>query len=138
MSATKLLSAAEILAAPDVQMERVEVPEWGGSLYVREFSAGQREQFDDLLTAGADGEDEGEVKADTRNVRCRVVALTACDDKGQLLFTVEQATALATKSNAAISRVWDVAARLNRLRAKDRDDEKKESATPQSAGSPTA
>jgi hypothetical protein len=139
MSATKLLTAADILAAVDYQIELVPVPEWGGSVYVREFSAAHREQFDTLLTAGADDEGEGgEVKADVRNVRCRVVALTVCDVKGDLLFTVEQAEQLATKSDAAVGRVWEVAARLNKLRRKDREDEKKGSATPPSGASPTA
>lgn len=129
----KTLSADEILKVKDIKIEAVDVPEWGGRVFVREFSAKGREEFDRLLVGDGDGEE-----LDTRNIRARVVALAACDEKGRTLFTVDQAEALADKSNAAIDRVYDRAAALNKLRKKDADLEKKESAPPPPAGSPTA
>lgn len=115
----KILSAEDILNAKDVKVEAVEVPEWGGSVYVREFSAAVRDQFDALLSDGDADE------PDLTNVRARVIALTACDAGGKLLFTIEQAEALGAKSNGAVSRVYDAAAKLNKLRKSDHDGEKK-------------
>lgn len=139
MSAIKVLSAADILNADDARIVFVEVPEWRGGVHVREFSAAQREEFDSLLNAGAEDAGEGdEVKADTKNIRARVVALTACDAAGVRLFTVDQAEKLAAKSDVAIGRVFEAAAKLNKLRRIDREDEKKESADPQSGDSGTA
>jgi hypothetical protein len=128
----KTLTADDIFKLKDIKVEPVDVPEWGGRVHVREFSAEGREQFDELLAAGGDGEE-----LDLKNFRARVVALCACDEKGRLLFTLAQVGQLAGKSNAAIDRVFDRAAALNRLRKKDVDAEKKESADPPSGDSPT-
>jgi hypothetical protein len=57
-----------------------------------------------------------------------LIRLTACDETGKPLFTLDQAEALAEKSNSAIDRVYDKAAALNKLRKKDNEVEKKESA----------
>lgn len=129
----KTLTAEQILSANDVKLELVEVPEWGGAVYVRQMSARAREEFDSLLIGDGDGEE-----LDTKNVRARVVALTACDETGKPIFTIDQAESLAEKSNEAIDRVYDKAAGLNKLRKKDNEVEKKESATPPSGASPTA
>ena len=130
----KVLSADDILGAKDVKLDSVDVPEWGGRVYVREFSARVREEFEEALY----GDRDDDAPPDQKNVRARVVALAACDATGKALFTLDQAAALAEKSNDALARVYDRAAALNRLRAKDRTDEKKESAAPPPAGSPTA
>jgi hypothetical protein len=129
----KTLTADEIFKVKDIKIEPVDVPEWGGRVFVRQFSAKVREEFDSLLVGDGEGDE-----LDTENLRCRVVALACCDEKGKLLFTVEQAALLAEKSNDAIDRVYDKAAALNKLRKKDVEIEKKESATPPTADSPTA
>lgn len=123
MKKSKTLTAEQILSANDVKLELVEVPEWGGAVYVRQMSARAREEFDALLLGDGDGEE-----LDTKNVRARVIALAACDETGKPLFTLNQAEALAEKSNDAIDRVYDKAAALNKLRKKDNEVEKKESA----------
>jgi hypothetical protein len=115
----KLLTAEDILKANDIKIEAVEVPEWGGTVHVRQFSAAVRDQFDALISSG-DGDEP-----DLTNVRGRVLALSVCDPDGKPLFTLEQAEALGAKSDAAIARVYDAAAKLNKLRKSDHDGEKK-------------
>lgn len=117
----KVLSADDILGAKDVKLDSVDVPEWGGRVYVREFSARVREEFEELLH----GDRDDDAPPDLKNIRARVVVLAACDSAGQALFTLDQAAALAEKSNDALTRVYDRAAALNKLRAKDRESEKK-------------
>lgn len=118
----KLLTANDILAAKDTKIELVDVPEWGGAVHVRQFTAAQRDEFDALLFPNPD---EADPKPDTSNLRAKVVALAACDANGRPLFTLEQLEQIAAKSDAPVSRIYEAAARLNRLRKSDRDAEKK-------------
>lgn len=117
---SKILSAEDILKANDIKVEAVEVPEWGGTVHVRQFSAAVRDQFDALLSGNGENDEP-----DLTNVRGRVLALAVCDPDGKPLFTLEQAEALGAKSDAAIARVYDAAAKLNKLRKSDHDGEKK-------------
>ena len=41
-----LLSRDDILGSDDLRLERVDVPEWNGVLYVRVMTAGERDQFE--------------------------------------------------------------------------------------------
>jgi len=94
------LTRSDILQADDLPpAEKVDVPEWGGTVYVRAISAMELEDF---TTAD-----------NPKNVRGRFAALTVCDADGKRIFKDEDGAALGTKSMAALNRVWAVAARLN-------------------------
>lgn len=98
------LSRDAILAAKDVTMEVVEIPEWGGSVNVRVMTAGDRDAF------------EAEVQGrGMERIRSRLAIRTVCDDAGQPLFTLEDEAKLSEKSAAALSRIFNVAARINHL-----------------------
>ena len=45
----KLLSRDEILAASDLTKELVEVPEWGGSVYVRAMTGTERDSYEESV-----------------------------------------------------------------------------------------
>lgn len=105
------LSRDMILGADDLQRSVVPVPEWGGEVYVRMLTGGERELFEQWAMAERDGG-----RAQTpRNVRARLAALTLCDAEGRNLFTLADVEALAAKASAPLERVFDVAWRLNRL-----------------------
>ena len=72
---TALLSKEAILAAQDVVTELVEVPEWGGSVRVRGLTGAERDAFEGE-TIQRNGRD---VKTNTRNLRARLVVLSACE-----------------------------------------------------------
>lgn len=97
------LSRDAILAADDLPRELVEVPEWGGSVWVGTMSGRDRDEFERLVTAG------------TENARARLALVCLQDDAGQRLFTPDDVAALGAKSSAALTRVAQVALRLNRL-----------------------
>ena len=108
------LTREAILSAEDAPLEAVDVPEWGGTLYVRSMNGIERDSFDSWLV---------EVPADERtNQRGRIVALCACDAEGARLFTDDDINALGHKSAEALSRVADTAMRLNALSASDVED----------------
>lgn len=119
-----ILDKLAILAATDFQKELVEVPEWGGSVYVRSLMGTERDTFENVIAR--EGVDEA---AD--NFRARLSALCMCDEVGKRLFDDADAEALGKKSAKALSRVFDVAMELNGMGGKNLDDaEKKSEANP--------
>lgn len=100
-----LLTREQILKTDDLPRETVEVPEWGGSVCVRTLTAAERDRFELQF---ADSKDKGR----PRLLRAPLVALTACDETGKPIFSVEDIAALAAKSSAALGRVFDVASKL--------------------------
>ena len=116
------LSKDAILSVADLVTEEVEVPEWGGSVLVRGLTGRERDDFEASMMI----QRGGQVVADVRNTRAKLVAKCAVDDDGRRLFTDEDAAALGEKSGAALARVFDVVARLSGLseddvKARERD-----------------
>lgn len=107
-----ILSRDAILEANDLKREEAEVPEWGGSVFVRGLTGAERDAFEMLINA------EGE-QGRGRNIRARLVAFTAVDDDGNRLFSDADAEVLGRKSATALNRVFDVACRLNGIGAKE-------------------
>jgi hypothetical protein len=107
------LSRDDILGADDLPVHRVDVPEWGGTVNVRSMTGYERDQFETSLTSGKDK------SVNLKNIRARLVSLTAVDDNGERLFTDADVDALGRKSAAALDRVFAEAQILNGLRDKD-------------------
>lgn len=104
------LSKQSIFAAFDIKVEPVEVPEWGGTLYVRTFSGKQRDAIDKFIASACDA--QGKLR-DPSGLRVQVVLASACNSKGELLFVPEDAASLGDKSAAAIERIFNAAQALN-------------------------
>lgn len=106
-----VLGRNQILAAPDIKTERVEVPEWGGEVLVRGLNGAERDAFEASIV-----EQRGKkTEFNLRNVRARFVALCCVDEAGQRLFAEGDVQALGRKSARALSRVWDKARELSGL-----------------------
>jgi len=99
-----LLSKENILAANDLPLECIAVPEWGGDVMVRTMTGADRDAFEASLI-GKEGRME--------NVRARLVSLTLCDAAGARLFTDAEVETLGNKSARALDRVFTVAQRIN-------------------------
>ena len=112
---SKPLSAADILGADDIALERVDVPEWGGHVYVKTLTAGERDAFETSMFKGR-GRDRVENLA---NLRARLCALTICDGEGKRLFDEADVERLGAKSGKALDRVFDRAQTLNGMGAAD-------------------
>jgi hypothetical protein len=99
-----ILTKEAILAADDLPRELVNVPEWGGDVFVRTMTGADRDAFEASLI-GKEGRME--------NVRARLVSLTLCTETGDRLFDDAEVAALGKKSARALDRVFSVAQRLN-------------------------
>ncbi len=96
------LNKAAILAAGDSKTEKVNVPEWGGDVFIKTITGFDRDRFED-------GYSEQKMK----NFRSRFLVLTLCDDKGDRLFTDAEVDELSKKSSLVINRLFEKAWSLN-------------------------
>lgn len=101
------LTKDEVLKKQDARKwERVDVPEWGGSVYVRVMTANERDYLSDRF------------KKSMQGYRATIAAMCLCDENGIDLFsdaTPEEIKALGEKSGQAIDRIVAVAQRLSGL-----------------------
>ena len=113
-----ILSRDNILSAVDLNKELVDVPEWGGSVYVRALSGAERDRFESSIV-----EQRGKSsRANLANIRAKLAALTVCDEDGKKLFTNADVSALGEKSAAALNRIFEVARKLSGLGEDDVDE----------------
>lgn len=104
-----------ILSAADIKKELVDVPEWGGSVWVRGMNGAERDKFESSIV-----EMRGKKSVtDLANVRAKLASLTICDEAGKRLFTQADITALSEKSASALQRVFEVAQRLSGITKED-------------------
>lgn len=113
-----MLTRDQILAIKDIVKEEVEVPEWGGSVFVRTMTGTERDALENSVVI-----QKGKKRTtNMENFRAKVVAHSVCDEKGDLLFTEADIEALSQKSSSALQRLFDVAARLSGLTAEDAEE----------------
>ncbi len=124
------LSKDAILAAQDCKVVAVEVPEWGGTVYVRTISGTERDSFDASLLPDPDSK-----RRNFANIRARFVALVLCDEKGVRLCKNEEASALGAKSSLVLNRIWQAGRKLNAMDPDDVDEAEKNSDSDPSAAS---
>ncbi len=113
------LTREEIFAAEDLQTEEVPVPEWGEgcSVRVRAFSVAVRDAFFAPLQAAAAGDDQARVEAVRALSHTRLVAFSVVDADGNNVFTEADLADLGKKSPVVITRIAQVAERLNGIGA---------------------
>lgn len=114
----KILSRDDILKVDDTKRELVNVPEWGGSVWVYGMSAKERDAFEETMLEGK-GKN---MKRNLANLRARLCARCICDDKGQRIFKGEFVAALGEKSAKAVERIFPVAQRLSGMTDEDVED----------------
>lgn len=106
-----MLTKEQILAAADLPLTEVEVPEWGGTCYLRPLTAGDAGQLQSEMAA-ADGQVPGDFRA-------RLVARCLVDAEGARLFEDGEIAVLAAKSATVVARLFDQCSRMNALGAED-------------------
>lgn len=105
------LDRKQILDANDLNLLEVNVPEWGGSVYIRVMTVGERDAY----------EREWIGKRDTGvdNFRTKFLQRVLCDQAGELLFTPDDLTSLAKKPANIMCPLWEKAMQHNRLMGSD-------------------
>jgi Phage tail assembly chaperone len=105
------LNRDAILKAAALRTEDVSVPEWGGSVLVREMRGRERDEWEASLTV----QRGRQIVQDAENVRAKLAARCIVGEDGEQLFTQQDVAALGELSAAALDRVFTVATRLSGL-----------------------
>ena len=113
-----LLTKQEILNIQDIEIEQVDVVEWGGHVFVKGMSGLERDTFEASIVQQR-GKD---AKVNMVNIRAKLAAQTICDEEGVRMFTEKDVHALGKKSANALQRVFDVAQKLSGITGDDVDE----------------
>lgn len=105
------LTAEQILAADDLGLKQAHVKEWGGDVFIRVMSVGERDSYERMWI--------GKKDSGVDNFRTEYLARVLCNEKGELLFTREQVDKLAGKSGAVMGRLFDEAIKHNNMSEAD-------------------
>lgn len=101
------LTKQQILSADDLGLLEVNVPEWGGSVFIRVMSVGERDSYEnDWMVNRSQG---------VENFRTKFLQRVLCDDKGELMFSKDEVDVLAKKSAAVMGKLWEAAMKHNKL-----------------------
>lgn len=136
----RLLTKADILKASDLASEMVPTPEWeeGTAVRVLALDVNRRQMYFEFTSTVT--RDETGLRFDTKPYvpyDAALAVLSIVDDKDQPYFTLDEIDVLGTKSPEVISRIADVARRLSKMRAEDRE-EAKAALNPTNGASPSA
>ncbi len=96
------LDRAAILAADDRVSVEVDVPEWGGTIYLRGLSVGRRDRLIESLK---------DAKLD--DIRIALFIESICDEYGKPIFKQSDAKKLKDKSASVIDRLTEHLERMN-------------------------
>lgn len=103
-----MLTKEAILTADDLPREKVNVPQWGGDVWVRALTAQEATEFGLAITE--DGKDNS-------NCQAELAVKTIVNEEGVRLFNDGDAIALGNKSRIAVNTVFEIAQRLSGLDA---------------------
>lgn len=101
------LTKEQIMAADDMGLLEVQVPQWGGSVYVRVMTVGERDSYENEWMVNK--------HKGVENFRSKFLQRVLCDETGSLLFTANEIDLLAKKSARVITKVWEAAMKHNAL-----------------------
>ena len=105
----QILTKQAILSAKDLKKELIEVPEWGGSIYVRSLTGEERDKFEEEVFKAS----KNKKNSSLTNMRARMTVLCAVDEDGTRLFEDADIPTLGKKSGAALNRVFAAAQKIN-------------------------
>jgi hypothetical protein len=111
----KLLGRAEILGKDDRTYQDVRVREWNGTVRVQSLTGTERDQWEEACQ-----EQKGKEKIfSTKQLREKLLSFCLVDAEGKKLFSEGDIALLADKNASALTRLFDVARKLNGIGAQD-------------------
>lgn len=105
----RILSKADIFRVQDLERELVNLPEWGGSVYVRAMTGRERDHLENIVSQSSSIE----------NVRARVAQMCCVNGEGKQIFEVTDIKRLGEKSAAPLHKIFEVARRLSKISPRD-------------------
>jgi hypothetical protein len=124
-----MLTRLQMLSANDtvIHLKSIDIPEWGGSVFLRVLSGRQRERFEASVGKGNE-----------TNLRGLFAMLCVCEEDGKPVFGEQDIAALGEKSSMALDRIYKAGIRLNAIGKEGIDTLEKNSEAATSDATPTA
>ena len=113
--APKVLGKLDVLRAKKLKRELVPVPEWGGSIWVQEMTAEERDRFDSWVIGRKTGDQTG--------MRLRVVLHTAINADGSMMFSELDLDDLGGKSGCAVTTLSNAGLKLSGMSEEAKSEE---------------
>lgn len=111
-----MLNREQILSAKDRAQETIPIPEWGGDVIITALSVRDRSAvLGEWARLGNVQKEGGDTVGAMLDIKLRLVALSITDADGVPLFSADDITELATKSDGPIGVISDASIRLNRF-----------------------
>lgn len=106
----------DLLNFDDSDVKAVEVPEWGGSVYIRSITVAEREAWEDrVIKLRKAGES-------IAGLRAELVARTLSDSEGNRLLKDSDVAALSAKNSQVVDRLFEESLKFNGLTESDVED----------------
>lgn len=113
------LSKADILGNTTIKKERVNVPEWGGEVWVKELTGKERDHYEgDIFQIKSQG-GKTQTTFHRANIRARLLVLAIVDDDSKRLFADHELEELGNLGSSALDKLFTVAQRLSGFTEKD-------------------
>ena len=106
---TNFLTAETILGTDDIVIERLEIPEWKGHIFIKSMTGNQRDEWETHIVRSRDAAHRAVL------LRGRLACISACHEDGKPLFTMAQITEVGKKNARALNRIFDASTKLNGL-----------------------
>lgn len=110
------LTKDQILAIEDCKTEPMDIPEWGGKVMVRGCNALEHDEYEQSMVITTVVDDATVTKTDFKNAKARLVVKCVLTEKGERLFSDEDATALGFKCAGVVSRLFHKIEALSGIR----------------------
>lgn len=100
-----------ILQASDLKVKEIEVPEWHLSIFIRTFSGRVRDAVDKFIASKIDTKTGA--LTDPTGIRSFVLVHSLCDEKGRLIFSIDDIPDLEEKDAGVLQSLFEQAQELN-------------------------
>lgn len=99
-----------------LKMEKVEIPEMGAHVFVRQLTAAEGDAFETRVVLDQKlNPEETDHEVRMKNFRARYLTATLCDENRNPIFKYEDAAIVGALSSAVITPLFKVAKALNRI-----------------------
>jgi hypothetical protein len=106
----KDLTAMDVESADDLPREVVDVPEWGGRVYISVLDGNGLDMYQSSLLSD-EVDEAGYKKTDVHRLHSKLVTACCVDNDGNRIFS--SIDSAAKKNGKVLARLYNVAVRLN-------------------------